>query len=252
MKIAVVFWLVLSTFTMEAQEKITVFFDFAKTIPNPQSVVSLQNWIKQNPQAEILKIQGYCDTVHTPTFNLKLAQQRIESVEAILLKNNLTIAKNVEKKAFGETFDWSINQNENRKVTLFYTIPAPEPSFKKELEAAQIGDKLKLQGLNFFGGKDIVLPRSEAVMEELLEMMIAIPTLKVEIQGHICCSTEEDAELSTRRAQTVYNFLLSKGIHEDRLSYKGFSSTQPIYPLPEKSFEEREANRRVEILIVAK
>ena len=38
-------------------------------------------------------------------------------------------------------------------------------------------------------------------------------------------------------------------IPKSRLSYQGFGSTQPIFPLPEKNEAERAANRRVEILI---
>jgi outer membrane protein OmpA-like peptidoglycan-associated protein len=59
-------------------------------------------------------------------------------------------------------------------------------------------------------------------------------------------------DISLKRAKTVYNFLLSNGISADRITYKGFASSRPIYPLPEKNEEERVANRRVEILIIEK
>jgi flagellar motor protein MotB len=57
-------------------------------------------------------------------------------------------------------------------------------------------------------------------------------------------------DLSTQRAKAIYNFLITNDVYRARLSYKGFGSTQPIYPLPEKNEAERAANRRVEILIV--
>jgi flagellar motor protein MotB len=57
-------------------------------------------------------------------------------------------------------------------------------------------------------------------------------------------------DLSTQRAKAIYNFLLNHDIQKDRLSYKGFGSSQPIFALPEKDEQERAANRRVEILIV--
>ena len=59
-------------------------------------------------------------------------------------------------------------------------------------------------------------------------------------------------DLSTQRAKAIHNFLVSNEIDKSRLSYKGFGSTQPIYPLPEKDETQRAANRRVEILIVEK
>ncbi|MBC8884372.1 OmpA family protein [Flavobacterium piscinae] len=115
-----------------------------------------------------------------------------------------------------------------------------------------MGEFLKLKGLNFYNMSDVILPDSRPILEELLQIMKDNPTLKIEIQGHICCKEIEVEDISIKRAKTVYNYLLSNGISESRISYKGFASTRPIYPLPEKNEEERVANRRVEILILEK
>ena len=93
-------------------------------------------------------------------------------------------------------------------------------------------------------------PESRAKMFELLLVMQNNPDLKIEIQGHLCCQPVDRLDLSTKRAKAVYNFLIANEIYKGRLSYKGFGSSQPIYPLPEKNEAERAANRRVEILIV--
>ena len=90
------------------------------------------------------------------------------------------------------------------------------------------------------------------ILDELLQIMSSTPTLKIEIQGHICCKEVEVEDISIKRAKTVYNFLLSNGITESRISYRGFASSRPIHPLPERNEEERVANRRVEILILEK
>ena len=57
--------------------------------------------------------------------------------------------------------------------------------------------------------------------------------------------------LSTQRAKAIASFLRLQGIERDRVTYKGFGSTMPIYPLPEKTLVEAQANRRVEILIIS-
>ena len=75
--------------------------------------------------------------------------------------------------------------------------------------------------------------------------------MKIEIQGHLCCMPVDRLDLSTQRAKAINNFLVANGINEKRLTYKGFGSTQPIFPLPEKDEGQRSANRRVEIMIVA-
>ena len=62
---------------------------------------------------------------------------------------------------------------------------------------------------------------------------------------------ETTAKISEKRAKTVYNFLIKNRINKNRLSYTSFGNTKPIYPIPEKTEEERIANRRVEVEIVA-
>jgi outer membrane protein OmpA-like peptidoglycan-associated protein len=78
------------------------------------------------------------------------------------------------------------------------------------------------------------------------------PNLKIEIQGHLCCMTTDRLDLSTQRAKAIYNFLVKNNIAKERLTYKGFGSSKPIYPLPEKDEKERAANRRIEIEIKSK
>ena len=88
-------------------------------------------------------------------------------------------------------------------------------------------------------------------MYELLVVMQKNATLAIEIQGHLCCMPVDRLDLSTQRAKAINNFLIANGINEKRITYRGFGSTMPIYPLPEKDETQRAANRRVEIMIVA-
>jgi flagellar motor protein MotB len=88
-------------------------------------------------------------------------------------------------------------------------------------------------------------------MYELLCVLEDHPNLKIQIQGHICCQLVSDFEdISTLRARAVYTFLIQNKINRKRLSYKGFGITRPIHPIPEKSEQEANENRRVEILIL--
>jgi outer membrane protein OmpA-like peptidoglycan-associated protein len=122
--------------------------------------------------------------------------------------------------------------------------------FMKRIEHAKAGEKLKIENLNFVVNTFAVVPESRGKMYELLVVLQSNPNLKIEIQGHLCCQPIDRLDLSTQRAKAIYNFLVANDIYRGRLSYKGFGSTSPIYPLPEKDEKERAANRRVEILIV--
>ncbi|WP_396153631.1 OmpA family protein [Flavobacterium sp.] len=243
--------LVLFFVPLFAQEKLDVFFEFNKAYPNTNSIDILNNWIKQNPTAEVYKIEGFCDTVDSKIYNLKLAERRIHSIENILKLNKIKVIDKLERIPLGEDFIFSLNQDENRKVHIFYQVPMTN-TFSEKVKNAKVGELLKLKGLNFYNMSDVVLPDSRSVLDELLQIMKANSTLKIEIQGHICCKEVEVEDISFKRAKTVYDFLLSNGISADRIKYKGFASTRPIYPLPEKNEEERIANRRVEILILEK
>lgn len=122
--------------------------------------------------------------------------------------------------------------------------------FMKKVGEAKVGEKLKMENLNFVINTFIVESESRGKLYELLIVLQKNPKLKIEIQGHLCCQPIDRFDLSTQRSKAIYNFLIFNGINKKRLSYKGFGSSMPIYPLPEKNEQERAANRRVEILII--
>lgn len=123
--------------------------------------------------------------------------------------------------------------------------------FMQTVTAAKLGDKILLKDLNFVINTFMVENRSKAKLYELLLVMQRNPNLKIDIQGHLCCMPSDKQDLSTQRAKAIKNFLLMKGIDENRVTYKGFGSSQPQFPIPEKDEAQRAANRRVEIVIIA-
>ncbi|TRX37486.1 OmpA family protein [Flavobacterium sp. ZT3R18] len=123
--------------------------------------------------------------------------------------------------------------------------------FMRKVSVANVGEKLKLQNMNFYVDSFGIMPQSRAKMYELLTVMQSYPDLKIQIQGHLCCVGIDIRDLSTQRAKAIYKFLEFNGIDKSRMTFKGYGSTKPLYPLPEKSEEEREANRRVEIEIIS-
>ena len=97
------------------------------------------------------------------------------------------------------------------------------------------------------------MDQSIPLMNELLQIMLDNPKLRIEIHGHICCNPNpNDTKLSYRRALVILKYLTGHGVEVGRLGFKGYGSNDPIYKLPEKNEKQRAANRRVEILIVNK
>lgn len=237
---------------LNSQESKSVYFDFAKDFPNQIATIELDQWINSNKNSEILKIEGYCDSVDTNEFNKKLASTRIQNVLNTLKLKGITISNKLELTIIGEDFKQSKIQAENRKVTIFYIKKSETKSYAVDLSSAEVGQYLTLKGLNFVGGQDVFLEQSLAVLEDLFRVMMENKSLRIEIQGHICCNPFDSADLSTKRAQAVFNFLIENKISLNRIFYKGFGSSMPMFPIPEKNENERIANRRVEILVLQK
>lgn len=124
-------------------------------------------------------------------------------------------------------------------------------AFMNRINTAKTGETIVIPNLNFQENTFAVMPDSRPRLFELLEVMRSNPGLKIKLQGHVCCMTKDRNDLSTQRAKAVMMFLFQNGIEKSRLSFEGFGVSKPIYAIPEKTPAEREANRRVEVFIIA-
>jgi outer membrane protein OmpA-like peptidoglycan-associated protein len=249
-------------FEAEAQEKLTVFFDFDQYHFNETATNQLQTWIAENPNIEVSKIYGFCDWKGTNSYNDSLSLKRVKTVFDFLTTNRIKVKDGYEIKGFGEDFEQSKVQSENRKVLILYNITKTEtPKITRlfddsipltdQFKNAKTGDVIRLRNINFYNMTPRILPKSKPILIELLCALVDNPKLKIEIQGHICCQKVYDInELSVMRARAIYNYLVGQKINRKRLSYKGFGTSKPLYSIPEKSSQEEEDNRRVEILIL--
>ncbi len=105
-----------------SQNKLDVFFDFNKDVPNEASQIIINQWVLDNKTAEITKVLGYCDSVDDSKYNKDLAMRRVNAMVTILANNKIKIADKVELKSFGKDFKSSKNQSENRKVEVYYNL----------------------------------------------------------------------------------------------------------------------------------
>ena len=230
-----------------SQEKIEVFFDFNKDIPNVTSTEFFNIWMNENRDVEVVKISGYCDSIDNSAYNKDLASRRIKSGLENLKMSNIEINPKVVIDNNGKDFKQSKNQAENRKVVIYFNRNKLSNSISKSNK----GDLIKLRALNFYNNSDVIVPKSQPVLKELLDIMKSNLKLKIEIQGHICCKlpNQEDT-ISEARAKAVYDYLIKNKIDKGRMTYKGYGVSKPIYKIPEKNDFEADENRRVEILII--
>jgi outer membrane protein OmpA-like peptidoglycan-associated protein len=256
MKVKIITLFILFSIKSMGQKQFEVFFDFNKDFPNEKSITEINEWIAKNKDTKVTKLQGFCDSIDTKKYNKILSERRIENIQILLVKSGLKFSKDLQKVAFGKDFKQSKIQAENRKVIIYYSEPeivAVESELTKLIRDSKVGEKIKLPNIYFYGGSDKVLQKSEPTLKDLLQILNDNPTLKIEIQGHICCFGPNDFDsVSAARAKAIYDFLIKNKINNNRLAHKGYGIKTPIYKIPERNEEERIANRRVEILIVEK
>lgn len=107
-----------------------------------------------------------------------------------------------------------------------------------------------LDNCTFETGKADLKPESFSVLDELVEYLKRKDDERIEVGGHTdnVGKAEANMILSTNRANTVRNYLISKGISADRVTSRGYGMTQPIEE--NDTPEGRAMNRRTEVKIL--
>lgn len=92
-------------------------------------------------------------------------------------------------------------------------------------------------------------PQAQSVLAQTADVMIRYPDSDLFVKGHTDSTGSEayNQELSERRAKSVQNFLISKGVAPQRITAIGFGKTMPV--ATNDTPEGRAQNRRVEIEI---
>lgn len=132
----------------------------------------------------------------------------------------------------------------------FYNLWPNKPSAKDLKKKSQPGPKTEtIENVLFETGTAKLLPASFVSLNKLVSRM-KTNTMKIEIQGHTDDQgTEENNQiLSEERAKAVMDYLLSKSIAQNRLSFKGFGSKKSVGA--NDTEEGRKKNRRVEFVIL--
>ena len=90
--------------------------------------------------------------------------------------------------------------------------------------------------------------KSFGTLDDVANLMKKYEQAKIEVQGHTdeSGSAEHNQKLSEDRAKSVANYIIKKGVSEDRIRAVGYGNTRPI--ADNKTKKGRKANRRVELV----
>jgi outer membrane protein OmpA-like peptidoglycan-associated protein len=121
------------------------------------------------------------------------------------------------------------------------------------IDVVRQGDEIVLNmpsAITFALESYAVEPQFRATLDEVAQTLSAYPSTYIDIYGHTDSSGTDayNMTLSRNRAQSVANYLSTRGVASARIATQGFGESQPI--ASNETEEGRAANRRVEIRIV--
>ncbi len=127
----------------------------------------------------------------------------------------------------------------------------PDPVLREiRLKPARPGTSMDLYQIFFALNEYEILPPSEPELLVLLRFLRENPTLRVEIGGHTDSTGGADfnRELSLKRAASVRDYLVAKGIDPGRVTSQGYGMDHPL--ATNDTEEGRSLNRRTTISVI--
>lgn len=107
---------------------------------------------------------------------------------------------------------------------------------------------IELRGVNFHFNSDELTAESVKILDGVASTLRNHPDLHLEVAGHTDSEGDDafNLDLSTRRALTVRDYLVSQGVAADRLTSQGYGEAHPVDS--NETNTGRAVNRRVELL----
>lgn len=258
------------SFLSVAQEEViqSVYFDFDAFKIRSDQQKTLQQFIKSidTNRVETVQIYGYCDDRGKDAYNYDLSTKRANTIKDTLLlkgiKNKIIISIEGKGKILIDD-DLEVNlpeiRSKNRRVDILVTYKPKKPekrnlpdNFTTLNKDVIVGDKITLDKVFFERGSSILSLSAKKELDKIAIKLHRYPKIQLEIQGHICCTPpyQKEAvdkgtkkrELSINRAKSVYKYLISRRINQNRLTFNGYGNTKPLGGSSEQ-------DRRVELII---
>jgi outer membrane protein OmpA-like peptidoglycan-associated protein len=255
-KIAPIFFL----FGLNAQVNTAhaVYFDFDKYSLNDRQTNSLIGLVNspEASQFDAIQLYGYCDDRGTDDYNDKLSNNRVATVQKILLSNGITLNKIYICDGRGRVIinkdtvkNLEKTRDKNRRVELIFIKNRTISRFPSN---PKVGDLIVLDQVIFDMGSSALTLKAKRELDRAFEILKNHKNLRFEIKGHVCCTPNkytdaideetQNRNLSVNRAKNVFNYFRSKGISPYRMVYKGYGNRFPLG-------KGEEFDRRVEFLI---
>lgn len=121
-----------------------------------------------------------------------------------------------------------------------------------DINGCEIREEINLQGVKFESNSDRLLPGAESVLNDAAATLQKNPEIRVEVAGHTDSdgTAEYNESLSSRRAATVRDYLIARGVSADRMTSRGYGESEPV--ADNNTALGKAENRRVVLRITAR
>ncbi|MAS51907.1 MAG: hypothetical protein CMD20_01755 [Flavobacteriales bacterium] len=167
-----------------------------------------------------------------------------EAIKGVVFKLKIANDTKSEAKQFETNKPFQIIPNKTyeiiaqkngyfNKSTLFSTsYETKSDTLKWEFKLQKIDtiNGIIINNIYFDYNTHILKPESKQALNKLYKLLIMNPSLRIEIGAHTDAKGSEsyNMKLSLKRAETVVNYLVEKGIGKNVLSAKGYGKSTPI------------------------
>lgn len=136
--------------------------------------------------------------------------------------------------------------NDNAPATIYLT---KGKSAKFDNKQINVGESITLNNILFDQGKADIKSESKPELDKVVAFLKANPTAEIELSGHTSSEGERNLNrsLSYKRVKACKDYIVTRGIPEDRLVAVGFGPDRPV--ASNDSEAGRVQNRRVEMRV---
>ena len=190
-------------------------WDHIYSFVNPEIVQSVKGWVYEQEGYELPAAQVYM--IGSDGTNLKLGVKSDGSFEKELTPG--------VEYMFLATCKGFLNHKEELKV-----VPMNDShEYVLQFPLASITAPVLIDNIFYDVNKATVRPESQTALDELVKLLNENPNVTIELSSHCDYkgSSAYNKLLAQRRAESVVNYLVDKGIARDRLSPVGYGKEKP-------------------------
>ena len=236
------------------------YFIIGNFLSNKETKVQSNKYHYHKAYLDEIKVEEATDAkMPSRTFDVVVENENVVSNSNVKNISQKNIEQNASTITPSVSNQNSIDKSINNTLISNNSSNVSTPTASKPVIAAPSlsttptavkGEVLVLDKVLFHFNSATLEATSSAQLDKLVAYLQRNPTMKILVKGHTSSegSEEYNQKLSENRSKSVVDYLISKNISKERLTFKGFGKSQPINT--NGSEESRQQNRRVEFEII--